>query len=420
ISFSHDITAVSGIGTKKQSLYKKLGICTVGDLILHMPRDYFSLTETDESLISVGEKCVITARVIKKSSEQRIRAGLSVFKVFCEARGKILKLTFFNSKFSVAALEYNREYLFCGSVDALNLTSVEMTAPLVFPLENRGKLLPLYPLTAGLTQKTISRDILTAIGNLEAYPQLVPKICEEENNIVSLEKAVGYIHSPKNLQEAEIGLDRVIFEEFFLFSLNLAIIKSQREKLILKPWENTSLEEFYSKLEFKPTNAQKRVVGEILEDVKSQRVMNRMIEGDVGSGKTLIAVISAYLAVKNGFQASVMAPTETLALQHLKNFSKILQPFNMKCCVVLGSQKKKERDAVLKEIYEGKADVIIGTHAILSETTIFKNLGLVVTDEQHRFGVNQRGVFSKKGNGCHSLVMSATPIPRSLSLVLYG
>ncbi|MEG1972561.1 MAG: DEAD/DEAH box helicase, partial [Oscillospiraceae bacterium] len=150
------------------------------------------------------------------------------------------------------------------------------------------------------------------------------------------------------------------------------------------------------------------------------KVMNRMIEGDVGSGKTLVAIIAAFLAVKNGFQASVMAPTETLVLQHLKNFRRILAPFNIECCEVLGSQSKKERTEILEKIHNGSANIIIGTHALLSETTIFKNLGLIVTDEQHRFGVNQRSLFSKKGDGCHSLVMSATPIPRSLSLVLYG
>ncbi|MEG2144143.1 MAG: hypothetical protein RRY40_02320, partial [Oscillospiraceae bacterium] len=230
ITFSDSITSVSGIGKKKQSLYKKLGIATVGDLVMHMPRGYFSLSETETANMAQGEKCVITAKIVKKFSEQRIRDGLSVFKVFCDCHGKSLKLTFFNSKFTVAALEWDREYIFCGTVDVLNLTCIEMTSPIIFPLENRGQLLPIYPLTTGLTQKALLRDVLSAMGELKEYPNMLPQICEKENNLVDLKEAISFIHKPADLEQAKIGLDRVIFEELFLFALNIAIIKEAQER----------------------------------------------------------------------------------------------------------------------------------------------------------------------------------------------
>lgn len=415
-----DIINVPKIGEKKQKLYNKMGVFTVLDLITLIPRDYISLKPCDEQKIMEGDRAVILGEVVKKLPAARIRKGMTISKIKCLGEKKSITLTFFNAEYTASSLEMGKSYIFFGKAEKVNFTSIEMNAPTVYPIDDKGRLFPIYPLTAGLSQKVVNNDIQRALDEVKGLKEYLPSSFCRENSLMPYEKAVRALNHPKDEKEAESAAERIIFDELFIFSVAMERIKKLHGATKIPPWQILEKEEFIASLPFPLTLGQLGAFEDISNDLKKGAPMNRMIEGDVGSGKTVIAAFSAYESYKNGFQTAVMAPTESLCRQHYETMERLLSPFGIRCTLLTGQMSQKERNAGKKLIKEGKVDVVIGTHALFSKDVEYKNLGLTVTDEQHRFGVNERKSLSEKGKNSHSLVMSATPIPRTLSLVLYG
>ena len=420
LSCHDDIINIPKIGPKKQKLYNKMGIYSVLDLITIIPREYLSLKKADEMKIQEGERAAILAEVVKKLPPARIRKGMTICKVKCIGEDKTLNLTFFNAEYTVSSLKLNEKYLFFGRAEKVNFTSIEMNAPVIYPASDEGRIFPIYPLTAGLSQKVINADIDRALKEVRDIPEYLSEEFCRSNDLLPIKRAVWGLNHPKNEREAMKASERIIFDELFIFSAAMERIKKLRGETKIPPWEIKEKEDFISSLPFPLTEGQKGAVEDICRDFQKGTPMNRMIEGDVGSGKTVISAFAAFEAYKNGFQSAVMAPTESLARQHFDTISKLLSPFGVNCVLLTGQMSVKEKHAAQKNIKSGEAHVVIGTHALFSKDVEYQNLGLTVTDEQHRFGVNQRKLLSEKGKNSHSLVMSATPIPRTLSLVLYG
>ncbi len=417
LSFSTDIQFLKGVGEKRAQLYKKLSIENIGQLLYYFPRSYLDLTQTKEIADCVsGEIAAIRAVVTHKGKEQRIRKGLSVSKVKIVDDSGPMNVTFFNAKYTVDTLQVGEEYLFYGKI-----VSGGMNAPMIFPVDGPTQVIPIYPLTAGLTSKMISANVQQAISLIdEKLPDPIPQSLRQKYSLCHLHYALCNIHLPADPAAMEIAKRRLIFEEFFTLALSLASVKSRHTASTAFTCGNTEMEPFYSSLPFEPTGAQKRAIADILRDMSSPLPMNRLVQGDVGSGKTLVAAAGIYAACQNGFQAAMMAPTEILARQHYESMIKLLEPLGLKLQLLTGSMTAKEKTLAKQRILSGEANVIIGTHALISDDVTFENLALVVTDEQHRFGVAQRAKLSSKSQNPHTLVMSATPIPRTLALMVYG
>ncbi len=416
-----DIQYLKGVGEKRAKLYTKLGIFTVEDLLYHLPRTYIDLSSPcDIAAAYGGEESAVKLRVIHKSSEQRIRKGLSVFKVLATDDVSTLTVSFFNTKYTVDSLIIGKEYIFYGKVGG-SLLKPEMTSPQVFPCDLDCGFIPIYPLTAGLTSKIIASQMRQALSRTELRPpDPIPENVRAAAQLCTLDFAFENIHFPQNNYAANISRQRLIFEELFVFSLAMASVRGKNRKNSSCPMQTVDLDRFYSCLPFTPTNGQLQAVSDISADLVSSQPMNRLIQGDVGCGKTLVAAAAVYMAVKNGYQAAMMAPTEILAEQHLCAMCKFLEEHGIKVALLTGSMSKKQKDIVKEQLKSSQIDLCIGTHALLSADAHFANLGLVITDEQHRFGVAQRTELSNKGSVPHVLVMSATPIPRTLALILYG
>ncbi len=423
LSFSTDIQYLKGVGEKRAQLYKKLSIETIGQLLYYFPRSYLDLTKVvDIADCQTGELCTIRATVTHKGREQHIRRGLSVFKVKVADDSGPMNLTFFNAKFTVDALTVGEEYLFYGK-----LLSGGMTAPMIVPCDGPTQVIPVYPLTAGLSSKMISSNVQQALALIEQdlteekkLPDPIPQSLRQKYSLCHLHYALSNIHIPSDTGAVEIAKRRLIFEEFFTLALSLASVRSRHHAASSYHCGEVDLEEFYTSLPFSPTAAQTRAISDILRDMDSSIPMNRLIQGDVGSGKTLVAAAAIYAACKNGFQAAMMAPTEILARQHYESLAKFLEPLGLHLQLLTGSMTAKEKNLAKARIASGEANVCIGTHALISDDVSFADLALVVTDEQHRFGVAQRAKLSSKSQNPHTLVMSATPIPRTLALMVYG
>ena len=292
------------------------------------------------------------------------------------------------------------------------------------PLDSRPvttrRVLPIYPLTAGLTNAAMLMAVRQALAVCDPLAEILPEQVRLEYGILGAARAYSAIHEPASMAEAEMAKKRLIFEEFFVFSAGLALMRASRAVKHTKPYENLNLKPFISALPFSLTGAQKQAIEEILRDLHSGSPMNRLVQGDVGSGKTMVAAAAAYCAAQNGAQTALMAPTEILAEQHYHSLSQLLEPLGLRMALLTGSMTPKQKREVRETLAAGEVDFAVGTHALLSDATVFHNLGLVVTDEQHRFGVAQRAKLSAKGCDPHLLVMSATPIPRTLALLMYG
>lgn len=414
------MTAVRGIGEKKAALYRRLGIARVGELVRHLPRDYIDLTRvSDLSQAVIGEPALIRALIVGKSGEQRIRRGFSIFRVEAEADGLRLTLTYYNSRYAADALRIGQTYLLYGEVGG-TLLHREMAAPVAVDPAREGELYPVYPACAGLSSKTIARDIGEALSAAGQIGETLPAGLLEARGLVPLDWALRHVHRPRGREECRAALDRIAFEELLVFSLAMLRIKGARGRMRTDPIGPVSLEPLLRSLPFSPTAGQRSAIGEILQDLSSGRVMNRLIQGDVGSGKTLVAAAAIYAMWQAGFQSAMMAPTELLAEQHLRTLRQLLGPLGIRVGLLTGSMPAGERRETERLLETGGLDVAVGTHALLTGSTRFHALGLVVTDEQHRFGVAQRAALSAKGKAVHTLVMSATPIPRTLALILYG
>ena len=421
---SDPITMLKGVGEVRAKQLAQLNIFTLRDLICHFPRGYEDRTKLVpiEKLEPDVPAC-FRAMVMNTPRTSHIRKGLDLTKVqVADSTGR-LNVTFFNSRFAAQQLEYGREYIFYGAVSGdfigYSMTNPVFEAPESQPVTTR-RILPIYPLTAGLTNAALLRLVQQALAVCGLPEEILPAEVREKYGILPAERAYFAIHEPNSMAEAELAKKRMIFEEFFVFSAGLALMRAARKEKKTEPYTDFDMAPFYDSLPFTLTGAQSRAVGEILEDFRRGIPMNRLVQGDVGSGKTMVAAAAAYCAARNGAQTALMAPTEILAEQHFASLSALFVPLGVSVTLLTGSMTGKQKKDVRERIAAGEVQVVIGTHALLSESTRFDNLGLVITDEQHRFGVGQRSRLSAKGEDPHLLVMSATPIPRTLALILYG
>ena len=418
------ITELSGVGPKRAELYKKLGIETVGNLLEHYPRGY-----TDYSApvpvadAQVNEHAVIRALVTKKMPAARIRKGLVIYKVVAKDDSDNLTITLYNNRFAYEALKLGEEYIFSGKVTG-NFTRKEMNTPLFIPAEEKNLLRPIYSLTEGLTSNMVITNVTQALNSVDtaSFADHIPAFVRQKYGLAAYEYSLQNIHFPADSNIALMAKKRLAFDELLTLQLGMHLIKNHNRTVTgcKMSADDTVLHEFAKTLPFEMTNAQLNASKEIIADMCRENPMNRLVQGDVGSGKTAVAAAAAFFAQRNGCQTALMAPTEILARQHFKTLTDLLSPLGVKVCCLTGSIPQKQRKLINAQITAGEFDVVTGTHALISESTEFKKLGLVIMDEQHRFGVNQRARLADKGENPHSLVMSATHIPRTLALIIYG
>ena len=418
------ITILKGIGPTMAKRFAALNIYTLGDLICHFPRGYEDRTKLlPIEKMEVDVPACFKAMVMNTPRTAHIRKGLDLTRVQVADLTARLTLTFFNNKFAAEQLQYGREYIFYGTLTG-DFVGYNMTNPVFEALDSQPvttrRVLPIYPLTAGLSNAAMLKAVRQALSICDTPAEIIPESVRREFGILDAQRAYYAIHEPANMAEAELAKKRLIFEEFFVFSAGLSLMRSSRAEKKTIPYKNLNLSSFVNALPFSLTGAQNRAIHEIVSDFASGAPMNRLVQGDVGSGKTMVAAAAAYLAIQNGHQAALMAPTEILAEQHHHSLSKLLTPLGIRTALLTGSMTPKQKGAVRTALENGEIDLAIGTHALLSDATQFADLGLVIADEQHRFGVAQRAKLSAKGSDPHLLVMSATPIPRTLALLMYG
>lgn len=421
------VTEIKGIGAKKAQTLNNLGIFTVNDLIEHFPRDYEDRSQVkDIADLTENEENTFFALVSAVPENVHIRK-MTVTKVKLSDSTGSINAVWYNQPFIKNALKKDEEYIFTGiykkSGYRREVSSPEFEkAGTDKEILGGGRIVPVYPLTSGISQKVLRSLIKTTLDAVKTQlPEFLPLDMRKKYMLCERNFAISNIHFPENDESFFIARKRLVFEELFVLQTALFILKgtAKRNDGIVFKTKGIS-EESEKAFGFGFTKAQKKVIAEICSDVSKGIPMNRLIQGDVGSGKTAVAMTAALMAVKNGYQAALMAPTEVLASQHYESFKEFFDKFGIKVCLLKGSLKKKEKEAVKELISTGEADVIVGTHAIIQEDVEFKKLGLVITDEQHRFGVKQRNVLSEKGINAHVMVMTATPIPRTLALILYG
>ena len=421
---SDPISMLRGIGPAKQKLFAALNIFTLEDLICHFPRGYEDRTQlVTISQLEADRPACFRATVMNTPRTNHIRKGLDLTKVQVADHSGRLNLTFFNAKYAVEHLEYGREYFFYGTLTG-DFTGYGMTNPIFEAVDSQAvitrRVMPIYPLTAGLTNAAVLKAVQQALAVCDPPEEVLPAALRQRYGILGAEEAYHIIHQPASMAQAREARKRMIFEEFFVFSAGLALMRAARAEKRTAPYENTDLASFYAGLPFTLTGAQQRAIEEILADLKKGTPMNRLVQGDVGSGKTMVAAAAAFCAARNGKQTALMAPTEILAEQHYASLSALFAPMGITVALLTGSMTVKEKRSVRQALEEGTVQIAVGTHALISESTVFHDLGLVITDEQHRFGVGQRSRLSAKGDDAHLLVMSATPIPRTLALLMYG
>ncbi len=413
---------IKGIGKKREELLKKLDIYSLYDLVHFFPRTYLDFTDlVPISRMIPGETYAFKAIVGYPAVENKIRSGMTIYKTMVTDGKAGVRINIFNSKFLADSLLQGEEYIFYGKVTASG-GGLEMSNPLVQPYDKDTGLKPVYPLTAGLTSNILCKIMENALDTYlrEDIPLPIPESIRSEYGLAHKHFALRNIHFPKSRNDLEISKKSLIFEELLIFQTAMLRLKSRNKgKTSLKVSADFS-EDFMSTLPFELTSAQKRVIDECLKDMKNPVPMNRLVQGDVGSGKTVVAACLIHTAAKNKMQSVLMAPTEILANQHFATLKNLINDPSITCELLTGSVSAKKKLEIKERLKNGEIDYIVGTHALLTDNTEFNNLGLVVTDEQHRFGVKQRGTLIQKGNNPHTLVMSATPIPRTLSLIIYG
>lgn len=421
ISLDTSIQYLTGVGPKRAALYQKLDIHTVRDLLYYFPRSYIDLTAPcDIAAMPLFEQCAVRARVVAKSSPQYIRRGMTLFRVKVADDSGSMVITFFNAKYAVEALKYDTEYIFYGRSGG-TLTRREMASPSIYPADLPNALIPVYPLTQGLSSKMVGANIAQALQLLgEELDDPIPDFIRQEYHLCHLQFALRNIHLPTDRESAEIARRRLIFEELLMLALSLRSVRDDTYTQTSYVCGKADLQPFFDQLPFTLTGAQQRAIDQVRQDLAKNTPMNRLVQGDVGSGKTMVAAAASYIAFQNHYMSALMAPTEILAQQHYHGLSRLLEPLGMRLGLLCGSMTAKEKRDIKERIALGMVDLVIGTHALISKDVDLPNLALVVTDEQHRFGVRQRASLSEKSNHPHTLVMSATPIPRTLALMIYG
>ena len=425
MELSKDVKYIKGVGPNRVQLLNKLGIFTLKDLITYYPRTYEdrSKPKNIEECIN-GEEVLIEAIACGKLSDVRLR-GKTMQKLLVIDETGSCTITWFNQSYLKNKFEVGKKYKFYGKITN-SFGKMTMTSPVFDEDEkdfNTGKIIPLYPLTYQLSQNVLRRIMEGGLAEVEGkLKETLPDYILEEYKLEGINEATKHIHFPDKFEDFNKARKRLVFEE--LLSTQLALLELKNSYLNdekgIQFDKKVKMSDVINKLPFKLTKAQIRVLEEIDNNMESERPMNRLLQGDVGSGKTVIAMCAAYKAVKCGYQAAIMAPTAILANQHLENFQYILKELGIKCELLISGISKKKKEELLERLANGEIDILIGTHAIIEENVVFKNLGLVVTDEQHRFGVKQRTKIAQKGKNPDVLVMTATPIPRTLALILYG
>lgn len=418
MDLSTDIQFVKGVGEKRARLFRQLGVPDLGALFYYFPRGYIDLSaprRIDEA--PFGSPCAVKAQLCTPVSEQYIRKNLTLYKFTVTDGYARMPVTLFNAKYTAAQLRPDTAYLFYGRVEG-NLARREMSAPEIYAGNLQG-LLPVYPAAKGLSSKTIAGILAAALQNAWPADPLPPGL-REKYRLCTLQTALQAIHRPADPAALERARRRLVFEELFIFQLALCMQSAAAEQTTDMVVTENHLPEFTARLPFTLTDAQQAVIADCLRDMRAGKRLQRLIQGDVGSGKTAVCAALAHTLIKNGYQAAVMAPTEILAEQHYATFSQFFAGTGIRTALLTGSMKKSEKDKVKRSLAAGEIHLLIGTHAMIQSDVAFANLGLVVTDEQHRFGVAQRAALSGKGRSPHTLVLSATPIPRTLGLILYG
>ena len=425
IDLNKQVQFVKGVGPNRVKLLNKLNIYTLRDLITYFPRNHEDRSIAKKiAECADGETVLIKATALTKITEIRARR-LSIYRLVVNDESSSCVITWFNQKYLKDKFKVGETYTFFGKIENKGGT-FEMKSP-VFDEDgvdkNTGKIVPIYPLTSRLSQNVLRKIIESGIdevyGNLE---ESIPDYILQKYRLLGINEAYKNIHFPSSNSDFIRAKNRLVFEELLALQLALFRLKEGQkyDEKGIKFDTNIKMQDVIDTLPFTLTNAQKRVLNEIDKDMEKDTATNRLLQGDVGSGKTVVSIVAAYKAVKSGYQAAIMAPTAILADQHLKNFTKMLEPFGIRCELLVSSVTKKNKELILERLKNGEIDILIGTHALLEDNVVFKNLGLVVTDEQHRFGVKQRATIVAKGNNPDVIVMSATPIPRTLALILYG
>ena len=416
-----DIRYLKGVGEKRAALLAKLGIHTVEDLLRFYPRAYEDWSRVVSIAdAQIGEVCCVKAIVDRKPVGVRIRQGLTVYKTDVTDGRDRMQITIFNNQFLADKLEDGAEFLFFGRIGG-KLWYKEMNTPLAEPAETGERIRPIYRQTEGLPSRTIERLVKTAFDTCgEQCAETLPQWVRDTYFLCSIRDGLRNIHFPPDADYAQYARRRLIFEELLTLTLGMRLLRTRKRTRAGFIAETNHTAAFLQCLPFTPTGAQMRAVQAIAEDMARETPMNRLLQGDVGSGKTAVAAAAVYNAVQNGMQCAFMAPTEILAMQHFGTLSRFFEGTNVRVALLTGSTRAAQKRKIYDALAQGEIDLVVGTHALLTEQVAFQKLGFVITDEQHRFGVEQRAVLGEKGRNPHVLVMSATPIPRTLALMIYG
>ncbi len=413
---------LKGVGPKTAERFEKLGILTLSDLLCHYPRRYLDFSKPYSIAEAPADtECVVKAEVFAKPGGRILPGGRRMERITAGDDVSSLEITWFNNPYAAQKLELGQEYYFQGIVTG-GMLRRQMVNPQV-RTDAQVKSSPfeaVYPQTEGLTSSAIAKCVRQLLPHAELLPDPLPPEMLKKYRLLSKADAVRAIHCPATEEEAFAARRRLIYEELLVLQLGIGRMKNHGAASTGAPMKKADASPFWESLPFSPTGAQRRAVEEILTDMSGETSMNRLLQGDVGSGKTLVAAAAIWACIRAGYQAALLAPTEILASQHAENLNRLLSPFGMRAALLTGGMKAAARRTTLAAIRDDEADLIVGTHAILSEGVEFARLGLAVVDEQHRFGVRQRGLLAEKAANPHLLVMSATPIPRTLGLLMYG
>lgn len=425
VDLDKDVKYVKTVGPNRVKLLNKLNIYTLKDLIEYYPRDYEDRSKPKNLYeCTDGEEVLIETMAAGRITEMH-KGRMTISRLIVKDQTGTCYITWFNQGYLRDKFQPGRMYRFFGKISNKN-GRLEMNSPVYDEIDqskNTGKIIPIYPLTYELKQNTLRKIIENGLAEVKGkLPETLPEYILKENNLWDINNTIERIHFPIEFSDFNKARERLVFEELLTTQLALLKLKNNYEHETdgIQFSKDVYMSDVINILPFKLTKAQLRVLEEIDRDMESNKPMNRLLQGDVGSGKTVVAMIAAYKAVKSGYQATIMAPTAILASQHLESFQGILEELGIKTELLISSVTKKKKSEILEKLQSGEIDILIGTHAILEENVVFKNLGLVVTDEQHRFGVKQRGTIASKGQNPDVIAMSATPIPRTLALILYG
>lgn len=419
------VERMKGVGPKTAALFEKIKVYTIEDLLRLYPRNYLSYDPpVDIEEAEVGQRVAIRAQIQSYVDVKRVGKHKIVTCTVKDLTGSV-RLTWFNSPFLKQVFHIGQTFIFVGVLSQRKF-QLTMEHPEYYSVDQYQKMVstlqPVYPLTEGLSNKVVTKTIQNALNVVELLQDKVPQSIQQSYSLMPIEQAVEGVHFPQSIEQLSNCRNRLVFDEFFLFLVHM---RQMREKTIqvenaFEIKDFTGANAFIKSLPFELTNGQRKAVDDIFRDFAGKTVMNRLVQGDVGSGKTAVAQIALLAVAQNGYQGALMAPTEVLATQHYQDLKRDFEPLGIQVALLCGSTKISQKRKIYEQLLNGDIDIIVGTHALIQDKVVYKNLALVVTDEQHRFGVRQREKLSEKGNEPHVLVMSATPIPRTLAIIMYG